>query len=76
MYRLVIGQGQDQGFIKPTKAQSLKGAYRALKRKINTFAYPQDLWGRIEIKRETGGWERICDDCTSLQKIRNAGYIV
>lgn len=76
-YRLVIGhKDQAQGIIESTRAKSLKGAYRALRGKINSSAYPQDMWGRIEIKREVGGWQRIADDCLTIQKIRNAGYII
>ena len=57
-YRLIVGEvGNEQGHVVPTRAGSLKGARRALRREIDK--YNGDGWGGVEYLHVNGEWEAI-----------------
>lgn len=58
-YRLVVGeQGNEQGHIVGTRANTLEEAERALKRQLR--GYKGNGWGRIEIDDfNDGRWQRM-----------------
>jgi len=57
-FRLVVGEtGNDVGHVIATRAKSVTSAERALARAMRP--YFDDAWGRVEIQRRNGGWDRL-----------------